>query len=113
MKRDTRRAYRARAKATEASIDAAVAEVKAQSRAEFAAAKQRAAEREAARRRYTREDIEGAGFVHDGHRWRVVVRVNKATVSVDSGYSWVDHVKFKDVHGVQQPLGMTGLEGAK
>lgn len=97
-------AYRRRAAATERMVDAAVAEVKAERRAELAAAKQAHAEAEAARRRYTRDDIEGAGFVHDGHRWRKVVRVNKATVSVESGYSWVDHVKFKDVHGIQQPL---------
>lgn len=97
-------AYRRRAAATERMIDAAVAEARAERAAEYAAAKQEHAERESARRRYAREDIEGAGFIHDGHRWRVVVRVNAQTVSVDSGYSWVDRIKFKDVHGVQKPL---------
>lgn len=97
-------AFRRRAAATEREIDAAVAEVKAERRAEFAAAKQAHADREAARRRYTREEVVGAGFVHDGHRWRKVVRVNTTTVSVESGYSWVDKIPFDKVHGVQQPL---------
>ncbi|MEV4737153.1 MULTISPECIES: hypothetical protein [unclassified Microbacterium] len=97
-------AYRRRAAATEREIDAAVAAVKAERRAGLAAARAEHAEREASRRRFTREDIEGAGFVHDGYQWRKVVRVNKTTVSVASGYSWVDRIKFKDVHGVQQPI---------
>lgn len=97
-------AYRRRAAATERMVDAAVASVRAERHAEMDAARAAYAEREATRRRYTRDDIAGAGFIHDGHGWRKVVRVNAQTVSVESGYSWVDRIKFKDVHGVQQPL---------
>lgn len=97
-------AYRRRAAATERDIDAAVAAVKSEQRAEFEAAKQAAREREAARHVFTRDDIVGAGFVHDGFQWRTVVSVNKTTVSVSTGYSWVDRIPFKKIHGVQQPL---------
>lgn len=97
-------AYRRRAAAVEREIDAAVAAVNAERRAEHDKAKAAHAEREASRRRFTRDEIDGAGLIHDGYRWRKVVRVNKATVSVESGYSWLDRIKFKDVHGVQQPL---------
>jgi hypothetical protein len=103
-------AYRRRAAATERMVDAAVAEVKAEQRAEFAAAKQAHADREATRRRYTRDDVEGAGFVHDGHAWRKVVRVNKISVSVETGHSWVDKIPFKSIHGAQMPL--EGTEGS-
>lgn len=97
-------AFRRRAAATEREIDAAVAAVRAERRAEHEAAVAAYAEREAARRRYTRDEIDGAGFVHDGHRWRKVVRVNAKTVSVESGYSWVDKIAFDKVHGVQMPM---------
>ncbi|WEK60532.1 MAG: hypothetical protein P0Y60_14625 [Candidatus Microbacterium colombiense] len=97
-------AYRRRAAETERTVDAAVAAVKAERAAEFEQSKREHAEREAARRVYTREDIVGAGFVHDGHWWRKVVRVNKTSVSVETGHSWVDRIPFSKVHGIQQPL---------
>lgn len=78
--------------------------VKSERQAEFQAAKQAAREREESRKVFARDDILGAGFVHDGFRWRTVVTVNKTTVSVASGYSWVDRIPFKKIHGVQQPL---------
>lgn len=101
-------AYRRRAAATERMVDAAVAEVKAERRAAWDEAKRKRAAAEAARRRFTRDEIVGAGFVHDGRAWRKVVRVNTKTVSVESGYSWVDKIPFDKVHGVQQPLDGTG-----
>lgn len=97
-------AFRRRAAATERMVDAAVAEVKAEQRAKFDAARAAHKEREANRRRFTRDEIVGAGFIHDGHSWRKVVRVNAKTVSVESGYSWVDKITFDKVHGVQMPL---------
>lgn len=97
-------AYRRRAAATERMVDAAVAEVKAERRAAWDAAKVERAAREAARRMFARDEIVGAGFVHDGHSWRKVVRVNKQTVSVETGYSWVDKIPFGKIHGVQQPI---------
>lgn len=97
-------AYRRRAAAVEREIDAAVAEQKAERRAEWNAAKIERIAREAARRIFTRDEVLGAGFVHDGHRWRKVVRVNAQTISVESGYSWVDKIPFGKVHGVRGPL---------
>jgi head-tail adaptor len=97
-------AYRRRAAETERTVDAAVAAVKAERAAEFEKSKREHAEKEAARRIYTREDIVGAGFVHDGHSWRKVVRVNKKTVSVETAYSWVDRIPFAKVRGIQQPI---------
>lgn len=100
-------AYRRRAAAVEAEIDAAVAAVKAERRDEHAAAKAAHAEREANRRRFTRDEIDGAGFIHDGYRWRKVVRVNKTTVSVENAQipHWEpDRIPFEKVHAVQQPL---------
>ena len=47
--------------------------------------------------RLTREDILGARWVRTAGAWRKVVRVNKTTVSVDSGYSWVDRIDFSQV----------------
>lgn len=46
------------------------------------------------RPRLTREDVRGATLVHDGISWRKVVRVNAKSVSVESGYSWVDRIDF-------------------
>lgn len=82
-------------------VDAAVAAVKAERAAEFEKSKREHTATEANRRIYTREDIVGAGFIHDGHSWRKVVRVNKTTVSVETGYSWVDRVLFEKVRSVR------------
>lgn len=49
------------------------------------------------RHRLTREDVLGATLIHDGISWRKVVRVNAKSVSVDSGYSWVDRVSFDQI----------------
>lgn len=49
------------------------------------------------RPRLTREDVLGASQIHDGTFWRKVVKVNAKTVSVDSGYSWVDRVPFEEI----------------
>ncbi|MFG3438405.1 DUF3560 domain-containing protein [Nonomuraea sp. NPDC047897] len=40
-----------------------------------------------------------------GLRRRTVVKVNRVTVSVESGYSWPDKVKFTDIRGVECPHG--------
>lgn len=63
------------------------------------------------RKRYTRDDILGAGFVHDGTSWRKVVRVNQKTVSVVNWQvpEWEpDRIPFDKIHGVQQPLNIEG-----
>jgi hypothetical protein len=55
----------------------------------------RIAERD--RVRLTREDIAGATHVLVSRTWRKVVRVNKTTVSVETGYSWTDRYTFDKV----------------
>lgn len=45
----------------------------------------------------TRDEIAGATHVLISRTWHKVVRVNKTTVSVDSGYSWVDRYTFDKV----------------
>jgi len=57
----------------------------------------------ATRERYTRDELVGADLIHDGSRWRVVVTVNKTTVSVATGYSWTDRIPFDRVHDVRHP----------
>lgn len=60
----------------------------------------RIAERD--RVRLTREDVAGATHVLISRTWRKVVRVNATTVSVDSGYSWVDRFTFDKVTDVRK-----------
>lgn len=60
---------------------------------------QRIAETE--RERYTRDDVVGAEFIHDGISWRRVRKVNAKSVSVETGYSWVDRVPFEKIRSVR------------
>lgn len=69
----------------------------------LAAIKADARERETTRHRYTRDELVGADLIHDGSRWRVVVTVNKATVTVRTAYSWNDRIPFDKVHDVRIP----------
>lgn len=65
------------------------------------------------RKRFTREDIVGAGFIHDGTWWRKVVRVNAKTVSVANWQvpTWEpDRIPFDKVRGVQMPMEGTEVE---
>lgn len=62
------------------------------------------------RKRFTREDVVGAGFVHDGTSWRKIVRVNQKTVSVVNWQvpTWEpDRIPFDKIRGVQMPLAGT------
>jgi hypothetical protein len=97
MKRDTVSGYRARNKAMEDHVSQAAAEVEAERAAEFKAAVADTNAREAARVRLTREDILGATHVRTEFAWRRVARVNKTTVSVETGYSWVDRIPFDKI----------------
>lgn len=47
--------------------------------------------------RLTKEDIAGATFIRTAGSWRKVVRVNAKSVSVESGYSWVDRIDITQV----------------
>ena len=64
---------------------------------ELASARQVAAVREAARVRLTREEIVGALAIKTARGWEAVVRVNAKSVSVHTGYSWVERVPFDEV----------------
>ena len=89
MKRDTRTAYRARAAATERSVDAAMAEIHA---AYIATSEEWAAEY-AKRTKpvpFTTEDLKAARVIRTSAGWHKVVRVNDKSVTVETGYSWND-----------------------
>lgn len=46
---------------------------------------------------YQPEDIAKGDLVRVDRVWRYVERVNKKTVSVSTGYSWTDRVKYADI----------------
>lgn len=62
--------------------------------------RRRIAERD--RVRLTREDVLGAAYVRVSYGWCKVVRVNAKSVSVDSGYSWVDRIEFSSILEVRR-----------
>lgn len=97
MKRDTRTAYRARAAATERSVDEAKAAVRAESDAAWKKLREASRQAEADRQRFTRDEILTVTHVRTLHGWWKVARVNKTTVSVESGYSWTDRYPFDKV----------------
>lgn len=85
MKRDTRSAYRARAAATERSIDHAVAEGKAVKAAE--AAQNAAAYAERTKPvPFTPEQLKAARAVRTMYGWHRVIRVNTTTVTVNGDF---------------------------
>jgi len=89
----------------EKQLREAVAEAKAvtaASRAEMDARVQAKRDAELVRVRLTREDIVGALAVRTVRGWQAVVRVNAKSVSVHTGYSWVDRVLFEDVLEVRK-----------
>lgn len=51
---------------------------------------------------YTRADLDGAKYVRTRYRWHKIVRVNQKTVSVETGYSWVDRYPFEDLWEVRK-----------
>ena len=89
MKRDTRSAYRARAAATERSIDAALAETKAAKEVEAAERSAADADRTKAVP-FTPDELKAAQAIRTAIGWHRVVRVNAKSVTVETGYSWHD-----------------------
>jgi hypothetical protein len=81
MKRDTRSAYRARAAATERSIDGAIAEAKAAKDADDAVRAAAYAERTKPVP-FTHEELKVARAVRTRYGWHRVIRVNTTTVTV-------------------------------
>jgi len=49
------------------------------------------------RKRFEREDLAGARLVRSHTGWHKVVRVNAKSVSVESGYSWVDRIAIDKI----------------
>lgn len=45
----------------------------------------------------TPERLKGARLVRDRHGWHTLVRVNAKSVSVATGYSWVDRIALDDI----------------
>lgn len=83
------------------TVDAAVAEIKAEHDARIKASKAAADEAEANRRKYTRDDVLGATHILDQFgKLRQVVRVNRLTVSVATEWSWTETIPFHKVRGV-------------
>jgi len=99
MKRDTRTAYRARAAATERSIDEAKAEAKASEEAERAESIA-AYNAKYAPVPFTNEELKAARAVRVGNSWYKVMRVNEKSVTVPSGYSWNDRISIDKVDEV-------------
>ncbi|WP_193510438.1 hypothetical protein [Cryobacterium sp. BB736] len=104
MKRDTVSAYRSRTRATEAMIDAAVAEVKAEADAAWQANKEAAKQAEQERVKFTRDDIDGAAYVRDRFGWHEVIRINKVTITVATPYSWTEQIPFAKVLEVRKAV---------
>lgn len=96
MKRDTRTAYRARAAATERSVDAAMAEIHA---AYTATSEEWAAEyaRRTAPIPFTVEDLKEARVIRTAVGWHKIVRVNAKSVTVETEYSWNDRCALEKV----------------
>jgi hypothetical protein len=89
VKRDTRTAYRARAAATERSVDAAFAEVKAAKEKEWA----NSIRAHCALTKpipFSPEELKSARAIRTDAGWHKVVRVNPKSVTVETGYSWTD-----------------------
>ncbi|ARC56019.1 hypothetical protein AS850_02890 [Frondihabitans sp. 762G35] len=101
MKRDTRSAYRARAKATDATVDAAAAEIREHTARAWAEARALVAERERTRHRFTREELIGVTHIRTNLGWHKVIRINARSVTVDSGYSWTDSYRFDRILDVK------------
>ena len=84
----------------EKQLREALAEAKtvtAASQAQMVARVKAAREADLVRVRLTREEIVGAQAVRTVRGWHAVVRVNAKSVSVHTGYSWVDRYPFDDV----------------
>ena len=86
MKRDTRSAFRARGKAMDQIVDAAVRAEKDKQDAAHRAVKGAWAAREAVRVRYTRDDLLNAVVVADRYGWHRVLYMNQLSVTVEGDF---------------------------
>jgi hypothetical protein len=56
-----------------------------------------------ARNHYGPSDVHRGDRVQARGYWRTVARVNRTTVSVETGYSWTDRVPFYEITGLESP----------
>lgn len=63
----------------------------------------RQAQEDAGQKLYTRADIKRGYLVKVSGQWRKVVRVNAKSVSVETGYSWTDTVKYDAISSALDP----------
>lgn len=52
---------------------------------------------------YSRTDIAAGDLVKISNRWRRVVRANKTTVSVETGYSWTERAPYSAIQDHRRP----------
>jgi hypothetical protein len=64
-------------------------------------ARLKARQAEQQRVRLTRDDIKGATHVRTQHGWHKVARINSKSVSVETGYPWVDRYEFDKIREVR------------
>lgn len=86
MTRDTRAAFRRREATAERWVDEGVAAVRAEREARYREAKEKAAEFEASRPRFTRDDLLNAVVVKDKFGWQKVIRVNSKTITLEGEF---------------------------
>lgn len=97
MTRESWRAVRNRQNALMREVNATVEQEKAREQAIAKKRREEAAAAEAARVRFTADDIKGAKGVRDRFGWHPVVRVNAKTVTVATPYSWTDRIAVESV----------------
>lgn len=85
----------------DAAIDRHLAEQGRQAAVKHKAGIAAAREREAARVRLTREQVEGARYVRDEFGWHEVVRVSAKSVTVKTPYSWTDRISLDKLREVR------------
>jgi hypothetical protein len=54
-------------------------------------------------REWEATDFEAGDLVRVRGQWRRVARLNRTTVSVETGYSWTDRVPFLEITGHERP----------
>lgn len=100
MTHDTRTAYRARAAATERSIDAALAEVKAAEDEEREAASAAYAAKHAPVP-FTADDLAAARLIRTRYGWWRILRINRLSVTIAGDFG--DHrIPTKQILEVKQ-----------
>lgn len=46
---------------------------------------------------HSKDTIKVGDLIHNGWDWKRVVKVNRTTVAVETGYSWTDKIKYTDI----------------